>query len=220
MIRIEDLCHTHVSHKWLNHLDACAGSVLMPYDYITNVQKRFSNRAYTAFGQSRLCGSFFDSQLEHGETCTTAEDIWGHYECVHAVFGGQDSRTQVSPRNNADRQIFSLPLLSRTQRGSGRVCGILQCSSSPRDAAQAAFDRKISHCRHQFLYLQRQGIVYRLLVWTADGHPHPAVTRTLQYAADITAWSTNVRKISFSIDCITKSILPFQHEPNGFSPAS
>ena len=26
--RIEDLCHTHVSHKWLYHLDACAGSVL------------------------------------------------------------------------------------------------------------------------------------------------------------------------------------------------
>ena len=25
--RIEDLCHTHVSHKWLYHLDACAGSV-------------------------------------------------------------------------------------------------------------------------------------------------------------------------------------------------
>ena len=32
--------HTHVSHKWLYHLDACAGSVLTPHDYITNVQKR------------------------------------------------------------------------------------------------------------------------------------------------------------------------------------
>ena len=26
--RIEDLCRTHVSHRWLCHLDACAGSVL------------------------------------------------------------------------------------------------------------------------------------------------------------------------------------------------
>ena len=24
--RIQDLCHTHVTHKWLYHLDACAGS--------------------------------------------------------------------------------------------------------------------------------------------------------------------------------------------------
>ena len=36
--RIEDLCHT--SQKWLYHLDACAGSVLTPHDYNTNVQKR------------------------------------------------------------------------------------------------------------------------------------------------------------------------------------
>ena len=37
---IDDVCHTHVSHKWLYHLDACAGSVLTPYDYISNVQKK------------------------------------------------------------------------------------------------------------------------------------------------------------------------------------
>ena len=27
VVRIKDLCHTHVSHKWLYHLEACAGSV-------------------------------------------------------------------------------------------------------------------------------------------------------------------------------------------------
>ena len=37
--RIEEMCHTQVSHKWLYHLDACADSVLTPHDYITNVQK-------------------------------------------------------------------------------------------------------------------------------------------------------------------------------------
>ena len=39
VMRIQDLCHTHVSHQWLYHLDACAGSVLTPHDYITKVQK-------------------------------------------------------------------------------------------------------------------------------------------------------------------------------------
>ena len=68
--RIEDLCHTHVSHTWLYHLDACAGSVLAPLDKITNVQKRLRNRAWTGFCQCRLCGSFLDHQLEQGETCT------------------------------------------------------------------------------------------------------------------------------------------------------
>ena len=42
--RIEDLCHAQVSHKWPYHLDACAGCVLTPHDYITNGQKRLGNR--------------------------------------------------------------------------------------------------------------------------------------------------------------------------------
>ena len=71
--RSEDLCHTQVSHKWLYHLDACAGSVLTPHDYTTIVQKRLGNRAWTGFGECRLCGSFLDPQLEHGETYVTAE---------------------------------------------------------------------------------------------------------------------------------------------------
>ena len=39
MTRIGDLCHTHVFHKWLYHLDACAGIALAPHDNITKVQK-------------------------------------------------------------------------------------------------------------------------------------------------------------------------------------
>ena len=38
--RIEDLCHTHVSHKWLYHLDACGESVLTPHDYIKETWKQ------------------------------------------------------------------------------------------------------------------------------------------------------------------------------------
>ena len=49
--RIEDLCHAQVSHKWLYHLDACAGSVLTPHDYITNMQNRHGNRIGVGDGQ-------------------------------------------------------------------------------------------------------------------------------------------------------------------------
>ena len=75
--RIEDLCHTHVSHEWLYHLDACAGSVLTPHDYITNAQKRLGNRAWTGFGDCPLCA------------------------CVHAVLCGlklTDPRPTTDPR--------------------------------------------------------------------------------------------------------------------------
>ena len=53
------------------------------------------------------------------------------------------------------------------------------------DAAWAAFERKLTHYRNELGELRQQIIHHRPLVWTADGRPHPAVTRTLQYAADI-----------------------------------
>ena len=66
------------------------------------------------------------------------------------------------------------------------VCVASSTAAAARgDAAQAAFDRKISHYRHQVPDLRGQGVIYRPLVWTADGRPHPAATRTLQYAADV-----------------------------------
>ena len=61
MARIEEWCHTHVCHKWLYHLDACAGSVLALHDFVINVQKRLGNRSYTGEGGCRLCGAFLDA---------------------------------------------------------------------------------------------------------------------------------------------------------------
>ena len=40
---IEDLCHTQGSHKWLCHLDACAGSVLTPHDFVSRPAATLTN---------------------------------------------------------------------------------------------------------------------------------------------------------------------------------
>ena len=57
--------------------------------------------------------------------------------------------------------------------------GVQSCAyGQPRgDAAHAAFDRHLSHCRNEIGELRKQGTRYRPLVWTADGRPHLAVTR-------------------------------------------
>ena len=81
--RIDDLRHAQVSHKWLHHLDACAGSVLTPH-----VRRRLGNRFWVGGGQCRCCGSFLDPQLEHAETCCNAEATRVHNACVHAVVCG------------------------------------------------------------------------------------------------------------------------------------
>ena len=66
------------------------------------------------------------------------------------------------------------------------MCVVCSIAAAARGgAAQAAFDRKLSHYRNEIGELRQQGIHDRPLVWTADGRPHPAVTRTLQYEEDI-----------------------------------
>ena len=61
-----------------------------------------------------------DPQLEHAETCSTAEATRGHYACVHAVVCGMNLRTRAllrnpedSPLRNPGRLIFLPPLLSQ-----------------------------------------------------------------------------------------------------------
>ena len=76
-----------------------------------------------------------------------------------------------------------------TKCGMVTFCACAGILLAPRchtmSSAQAAFDRKLSHFRNEIGELRQQNIHYRPLVWTADGRPHPAVTRTLQYAPDI-----------------------------------
>ena len=97
--RIEHLCHTHVSHMWFYHLDACAGSLLTPNDYVTTTSPTCSkDLAHTA-----------ETFLGHP----------GHDACVQAVLGGLKLEG-ASPRNPEDSQkrnpgplISFLPLLSQ-----------------------------------------------------------------------------------------------------------
>ena len=72
--------------------------------------------------------------------------------------------------------------------------GLVSCSRLP----QVAFDRKLAHYRNEVGELRQQNIHYRPLVWTADGRPHPAVTRTLQHAADIASSRNGVGEVPSS----------------------
>ena len=100
-----------------------------------------------------------------------------------------------SQLRNPGLPIFSL-LLSPDAGAALDVCVASSNAAAVRgDAAQAASDRKLSHYRNEIGELRQQNVHNRLLVWTADGRPRPAVTRTLQYAADI-ASSRNEQHLS------------------------
>ena len=169
-----------------------------PHDFITNVQKRLGNRTWTVFGQCRLCGSFLDPQLEHGETCSTAEATRGHYACVHAVSGGlklEDPGITTEPRGVTETQSMLADLFTAAAV-PGRSAALDVCAAAARgDKALAAFDRELTHYKQEIPDSRNHRIHCPSLVWTADRRPHPAVTGTLQYAGDI-ASSRNGQQMS------------------------
>ena len=53
--------------------------------------------------------------------------------------------------------------------------------------AASAFHRKLRRYRAEIRELGRAGIVFKPFAWTADGRPHPSVTRSLKYATEVAA---------------------------------
>ena len=189
--RLQELRHPGVSHRWLWHLDARSGAVLAEPDYVVSVQKRLGARVYEGCSCCRLCGSPLDPQLEHSETCATAAATRGHYACVRALVEGfrlADPGVSTEPRGLTDTAARPADILTAAAI-PGRSAALDVCVASPcaamalGDAAEAAFRRKLRHYRAIIPQLAAAGISFRPMVWTAEGRPHPAASRTLKFAA-------------------------------------
>ena len=146
----EDLCRTHFSHKWLFRRDACAGKVLAPHDIVANAQERLGKRAFTGEGRCRLCGAFLDLQLEHAETCSTAEATQGHCACVHAVVDGPGITTE--PRGPTEAQsrpddILTTAAVPRRSAAPDVRVPFSNAAAARGDAALAMLQRRAAMSR-------------------------------------------------------------------------
>ena len=189
--RLQELRHPEVSHQWLWHLDSRSGSVLSDADYVACVLKRLGARALEGEKLCRVCGSQLDPVLEHSETCALGEATRGHYACVRAVVDGlrlADSNVSTEPQGltstmERPADIFTTAAVPGRSAALDLCIASTNAASARGDAAEAAFRRKLRHYRDAIPELAEAGIAFRPLVWTADGRPHPAATRTLCYAA-------------------------------------
>ena len=94
-----------------------------------------------------------------------------------------DAGVTTEPQGLTTTQATLADILS-TDAVPGRSAALDVCVASPTahargDAAQAGFERKLQHYRAVIPELRGAGIIHRPLVWTADGRPHTAATRTL-----------------------------------------
>jgi hypothetical protein len=107
-----------------------------------------------------------------------------------------DPGVTTEPRGLTSTQARPADILTNAAV-PGRCAALDVCIASPNaaaargDAAEAAFQRKLNHYAEIVPELHRTGIAFRPMVWTADGRPHPAVTRTLRFAAERAARKGN-----------------------------
>ena len=114
---------------------------------------------------------------------------------VHAFIGGlrlADAGVTTEPRGLTSTQARPADMFT-VAAVPGRRAALDVCVASSNaaaaagDAAEGAFRRKLRRYRREIPELGRAGISYRPLVWTASGRPHPAVSRTMRFAADLAA---------------------------------
>ena len=159
--RIEDLCHTHVSHKWLYHL---------AHDYITNVQKRLGNRAWTGFANAVCVDHPRTPNLNTEKPAAPPKPLRGTTHAFTPSWCGlklADPGITTEPRGLTATQSSPVDLFTAAAV-PGRSAALDVCVASPNAAAargEAAFDRKLSDYWHEIPDLRTQGILYCLLVF-------------------------------------------------------
>ena len=168
---------------------------------VSPAEKTWQQGVYRLWSEQAVPSWTHNSNTE--KPAAPPKPLVGHHACVRAVLGGlklADPGITTEPRGLTGTQSRPADLFA-TSAAPGLSAALDVCVASPNaaaargDAAQAAFDRQLSNYRHEIPDLRNQGIHCQPLVWTADGRPHPAVTRTLQYAADI-ASSRNGQQMS------------------------
>ena len=191
--RLKELRHPETSHAWLWHINPREGSVMTEIDYVAAVQKRLGAKIIDAECQCRICGEILDSCLSHSECCALADATRGHYAVVRAVVDGMkiaDPALTTEPRGLVDSQarladIFSIAAVIGRSAALDVSITSPDASTAGLDAVGAAFKDKFDKYRNILPQLHAAGIAFRPLIWSADGRPHAAVTRTLKFAAEM-----------------------------------
>ena len=117
-----------------------ARRMLSAHNSVTNVQKRLGNWCYTGQGSCRVCGAFWDLQLEQSDTCSTAQATRGHFCLRSCRAGGNQARGRGSYHRATGAYLRGVEAgrlvhhhcYTRTQRGTRRLRGILHRSSGAR----------------------------------------------------------------------------------------
>ena len=136
----------------------------------------------------RLCGEPLDASANHGLCCSKAEATRGHYAVVAAAADGFSAvdpgiQTEVAGLVPSAERPADI-LTSAGVPGALTACDVTiiapDAVASGRDACATGYRRKMTKYQGHFPTLWRAGVVFRPMVWSAEGRrAHPATSRLL-----------------------------------------
>ena len=181
--RIEDLCDTHVSHTWLCFTKTLVQEVSWRRTTLWYMYGR--ERATKATQEMVAVGSVENAWTHSWNVEKKATPRKRRESTMHAFtrISRASSSRHEDPQKQLPGQLILSPQLLSQDAARSRMCVWLP----------PLLQQRVGTRRRRPLIGQRVNTAGKPnifecegpLVWTADGRPHPAVTRTMQYAGDI-----------------------------------
>ena len=188
--RLQELLDPSVSHSWIWNANPCNGSRMSENDFLLGLASRLGARIAPPDAVCRICGEALDSSAGHATCCAGAESTRGHYAVVSSLVDGLapvDSGVQTEvpglvPTGERPADILTSAGVPGVKTAMDITVAAPDAKSAGLDACATAFRRKMTKYSRHFPALRRLGIVFRPMVWSAEGRAHPATVRLMDNA--------------------------------------
>ena len=177
--RLAELLDKGTCHSWVWRTDRRGGSRLAEVDWLLAIQSRVGAHLVKAGAvKCAKCAEVLDGPCSHALCCAQAESTKGHYAVVAAVCDGvslADPTTRTEARGlvqSAERPADILTSGPGFQVAMDITVAAQDAKQAGMDACASAYRRKMRNYAHLFPALRREGIVFRPMVWSAEGRPH------------------------------------------------
>ena len=192
--RLSDLGAAGVSHSWLWAISPNQGPVIEEEtEFVEAVRVRLGAGGPPDVG---LCGCCGKAQLDlsggHASCCSLGEATAGHNALRDSLFGfacEADPASEWEPTDLVPSRPWARPADVLTPAAiTGRVAALDVGVTAPaaargEDATEQMFRRKLREREPERPELESQNIVYRPVVWTCYGRPHPAAVEVIRNIA-------------------------------------
>ena len=135
----------------------------------------------------RQCGEPLDAAAAHASCCSLAESTRGHYAVVGAVADGisladpalQTEVRGLVPTSDRPADILRAGALPGTNAALDITIAAQDAIHAGTDACISAYRRKMTRYSNILPALRRAGVIFKPMVWSAEGRPHPETVRVM-----------------------------------------